>query len=331
MSKENSYEVAEEKISLRLAHEDDPVFIVGAARSGTTLLQYMLRSHPALSLPTGESHFFIPFYERSEEFGDLGDPENLRRALEEVYEFKRNFFDEEFHGIKFDVEWLHGQLISAGCRNIADMISMIFQLNARGENKQRWGDKTPYYILHLDTLLTMFPRAKVVHIIRDGRDCALSMLQRKWDLKIFNVYHAAYLWRRYVEAGRAFGRDHPERYFEIRYEDLLSDPEGEMEKLCNYLGIEFSDSVINYKKTTVGQKTPLLAQPLKRDNMYKWKEKMSPADIRIFESMSGDALAACGYERTHPNVRPTFLEKIVGEGQIRLGYFWDRHVRSRLK
>ena len=316
---------------LRQATEDNPVFIVGAARSGTTMLQYMLRSHPELSLPTGESHFFIPFQLRAASFGDLRQTDNLRHLLQEIHVFKRNFFDEEFHGIRFDVDWLLERLQAAGCQTFADVVAGIFQLNALGEGKTRWGDKTPYYILHLETLLEMFPRARVVHIIRDGRDCALSMLQRKWDLKIFNTYHAAYLWKRYVEAGRAFGRVHPQHYFEFRYEDMLANPEQEMERLCSFLEIEFSDAVINYRKTTVPGKTPLLTQPLKKDNTAKWKNRMSPRQVRVFEAMAGDTLDACGYERARPDARLSPADWFLGESQIRLGHFWDRQIRSRLR
>jgi len=318
-----------ERAPLLPASQDHPVFIVGAARSGTTLLQYMLRSHPELSLPTGESHFLIPFRQRSAEYGDLTEKSNLRRLLFDIYEFKRPFFDEEFHGLRFDADWLTDRLHAAGCASFADVVSALFQLNAMGEGKHRWGDKTPYYILHLDTLLDMFPNAKVVHIIRDGRDCALSMLQRKWDLKIFNTYHAAYLWNRYVTAGRRFGEKHPERYFEFRYEDMLSAPESVMERLCGFLGIEFSDAVINYKKTTVPGKTPLLTQPLKKDNTAKWKKAMPEHQVQVFEAMAGDTLGACGYERAFPGARLSRIDWLLGESQIRLGYFWDRNFRGR--
>lgn len=68
-----------------------PIFIVGAARSGTTLLQYMLKSHPDLSLPTAESHFFIPFYQCRTDYGDLSDIGALTRLLEAIYDSRKLF------------------------------------------------------------------------------------------------------------------------------------------------------------------------------------------------------------------------------------------------
>ena len=81
-----------------------PIFIVGAPRSGTTLLQYMLRSHPRISLPTGESHFFVPIYHNRAQYGDLTKYENIRRVLEEMYRRSRNFLETDLHGIRFDID-----------------------------------------------------------------------------------------------------------------------------------------------------------------------------------------------------------------------------------
>jgi hypothetical protein len=85
---------------------DRPVFIVGAPRSGTTLFQYMLRSHPNISLPTGESHFFIPLLRNEESFGDLSVKQNIRKVLETMYKQSADFLDTDLHGISFDIDRL---------------------------------------------------------------------------------------------------------------------------------------------------------------------------------------------------------------------------------
>ncbi|MGD2118995.1 MAG: sulfotransferase [Chromatiales bacterium] len=297
---------------------DAPIFLVGAARSGTTLLQYMLRSHPQISLPTGESHFFIPFYQRREEFGDLSKKNNLQNLLSSIYRQKAPFFDEELHGIKFNVDEFTDLLYKQGLHTVPQIINGIMSANAAGEGKQRWGDKTPYYILHLETLLEMFPDAQFVHIIRDGRDCALSMLERKWDLKIFNTYHAAYLWNRYVEHGVEFGRKYPDIYIELRYEDLLAEPEKNVERLCNFLNIEYSESVINFRKSDGSGKTSLLTQPLQKNNSEKWRTKMSDRQVRVFEALAGDMLAQNDYPLATENHHLSVIEEALYNAHIRL-------------
>ena len=303
---------------------DRPIFIVGAARSGTTLLQYMLRSHPEISLPTSESHFFIPFYKQIKEFGNLSNKDNIRALLEEIYTSRKYFFDEDVHGIKYDADSLAEIFYEKGYSTLPELISGIFQENAKAEGKTRWGDKTPYYILHLDIILEMFPEAQIIHIIRDGRDCALSMLERKWDLQIFNIYHAAYIWNRYVTAGQDFGAIHPDRYFEIRYEDILNKPKLSMEKLCNFLNIQFDDSVINFRKSDGSGKTPLLAKPLQKSNQGKWKSRMSEKQLEVFESLAGPTLTNCGYELASNEPSISKLEWFLYELEIKLGYFYKK-------
>ncbi|WJW74448.1 sulfotransferase [Thiohalobacter sp. IOR34] len=305
-----------------------PLFIVGAARSGTTLLQYMLRSHPALSLPTAESHFIIPFQQRRGDYPRLEDVAGMRRLLRDIYQARRRFFDEDLHGLEFEPDAVAETLHARGCHTLPEVIAGIFQLNAEHEGKARWGDKTPYYILHLDTLLQMFPDAQVVHIVRDGRDCALSMLERRWDLQIFNTYHAGYLWDRYVRAGRDFGERHPECYFELRYEDLLDEPHGIMRSLCAFLDIEFSESLIEFRKSKAeGGRTPLLQRPLQKANQAKWRQRMSRRQIAIFEAMAGESLERFGYPTLTARRRPSRLEWFLNEVHIRLCRHYSRWRR----
>lgn len=308
--------------------DDRPILIVGAARSGTTLLQYMLRSHPDVSLPTSESHFFIPFYERQKEFDDLSKLDNIQHLLDEIYSSHRYFFDENMHGIKFNAVQLAEEIHQQQLINIPDIISFIFQKNATAEGKLRWGDKTPYYVLHLETLLQMFPNAQVVHLIRDGRDCALSMIERRWDLSIFNYYHAAYTWNKYVMAGKAFGKKHPDHYFEIRYEDILDQPETSIKNLCAFLDIDFNESVINFGKSDGSGKTPLLQKPLQKNNQAKWKDKLSRRQRLTFEALASETLRGCDYEALEPKPMLSRLTWFINEVHIRLCQRYSRFFKK---
>lgn len=275
---------------------NNPIFIVGAPRSGTTLLQYMLRSHPNISLPTGESHFIIPLYRDAEKFGDLRKAENIRRVLEAMYEKSADFLDTDIHGIKFDIDRLSTELFNEGKNSIPDIIAALFEKNAQGENKKRWGDKTPYYVLHMKTLLEMFPSAQFIHLIRDGRDCALSMFERKHDFCVYNTFFAAKYWEIYIEGGRRIGKELGDKiYHEVRYEELLDDPEETLQRICAFLGEPFSDDVLNFKKSGSAGKTPLLQKSVQKDNQAKWRSKMSPRQIAIFEGAVKDTLTELGY------------------------------------
>lgn len=236
---------------------------VGAPRSGITLLQYILRSHPALSLPTGESHFLIPLYRDVETYGGLSRPENVRRAM---YRQSADFPDADRHGVKFDIDALTRELVAEERRSMHDIIAGPFEKNAQGEGKRRWGDKTPYYVPHLPKLLEWWPDAHIIHIIRDGRDVALSMFARRHDSRVYNTYEDGH------EPGQQLSHD---QYLEIRYEDMIAGQRGTLERICDFLGEEFSESVVAFRKS---------------GGADKWRSAMAARQVRIFESGAGATL-----------------------------------------
>ena len=109
---------------------ETPVFIVGAPRSGTTLLQYMLRSHPELSLPTGESHFLVPLYRDQTRFKALETETGIRAFLQDLHRRNPQFLDTDLHGIEFDIDRLAPELWAEGRRTVRDLIAGLFEKNA---------------------------------------------------------------------------------------------------------------------------------------------------------------------------------------------------------
>jgi hypothetical protein len=234
------------------------------------------------------------------------------------------FLETDLHGVKFEVDTLAEAIQARNITNMPEFIDALFRINAEGENKALWLDKTPYYILHIPTLLAAFPDAQFVHIIRDGRDAALSMLERAADIRVFNVSEGAHLWRRYVEAGRSAGRLlSAHQYLEFRYEDMLQDPEATVRRVCEFLGEEFSEKVIDFQKSRDPNiKTPLLKQGLQKNNREKWREGMTTYQMHVFEAVAGDTLSACGYELSAP-IRPLNLIE-------RISYNLHQRVMARL-
>lgn len=250
-------------------------------------------------MPTGESHFFIPLMRSEANYGDLSRPENVRRVLEAMYRQSAEFLDTDLHGMKFDIDALTATLVAQGRRTMRDLISGLFEMNAAGEGKPRWGDKTPYYVLHMPALLSWWPDAQFIHIVRDGRDVALSLFARKHDFGVFNTYFAARYWEQYVETGHAQGASMPAgRYLEIRYEDLLTDQRATLMKVCTFLGIDFVESLMEHKKAGMAGKTPLLQKPVQKDNAEKWRAAMTKAQIRAFEGGAAGTLRRHGYTLT---------------------------------
>lgn len=191
---------------------DRPIFIIGCARSGTTLLRMMLDSHPRISC--GEETKFLT---------DLLPILTAHWRLLAPYGFDRAWWlgrIRDFYG-GFQAEYL-----------------------AR-RDKQRWAEKTPGYTLHLDFVDELFPNAQYVHILRDGHDVVASFRDR-WGYRAA-LRAANSVWAHYVRTGRAFGAGRPAgRYHEIRYESLVTDPEASMRALLDFLGEPWDPQVLRY-------------------------------------------------------------------------------------
>ena len=263
-----------------------PFFIVGCPRSGTSLLRSLLRSHPNLTAPS-ESHFIPRCYKA---FGDPANASEARRISRFILETS---WVKEWGAL--DV----GPDDFADCRSYREIVRRVFEAFARLEGKPRWGDKTPQHVLELPTLLQVFPEAKIIHIIRDGRDVAHSWLRTRYHPH--NYYTAAQLWRRFVEAGMRFGSSaSPGVYLEVRYEALLESPRETMQSVCDFLDEPFDEAVLSPNPTskdlrmTVGRMVSL--SKLVTANQGKWRSTLSPEQRALFESVAGDFLSDLGYE-----------------------------------
>lgn len=314
---------------------EKPLFIVGAPRSGTTLLLYMLRSHPRLFLPGDESHFFIPMYRRygpTPRLDTVADIQTLLQAMQKLRPvFFREFVDTGDPGL----EQLARDLAAERPAGLAPLIDALYRHLAQRAGKPRWGDKTPYYVQHLDTIDALFPDSQVVHLIRDGRDVALSLLARRHDFDVYNFYHAARYWEDYVEAGRRSGRRlGPERYLELRYEDLLDAPQAQLERLCDFLHEPYSEAILDFQPpeqmdSKLLQTTPMVSQGLQQANREKWRRHMTPRQVAVFERAVPGLLQACNYpvSRSGP---PLALPLRAGyQLHNRLHKWFNRRFRGR--
>ena len=276
---------------------DAPVVVLGVSRSGTTLLKQMLDRHPQLAIPT-ESYFLPQLWNRHGERPDraafLDDLERLPRLTD--WGVSRPDFE----------RWMPER------PSFAQAAQAVYQAYAEARGKPRFGDKTPSYMQRLDVLERAFPGALYVHLVRDGRDAALSFvaMTRKARLnpaRPRSVPGFAVQWRREVEGARRFGAEAAAgRYLEVRYEDLVADPEAVTRRICTFLGLDFEPAMLDYHRSPPAatlQDHPRLAEPPKLASR-RWRERMPPAQTEVFEAIAGELLAELGYERAHPAPSP---------------------------
>jgi Sulfotransferase family len=272
-------------------------FIVGSPRSGTTLLRAMFDSHSMLAIPP-ESYFIVGLQHQFANSDHRLDRDQFLSALA--------------HHERFQLWGIHEDEVAAALgrrqpATYADAIRTVYQLYAQRVGKPRFGDKTPRYSIDIPLLAALFQEAVFVHIIRDGRDVALSLMDVR--LGQGHVREAALLWRDRVEAARGSGAVlGPRRYREIRYEALIDEPESALESLCAFVQLDFEPGMLDYFERVKEMPDPalgvryrprhhtrLVLPPTK--GLRDWRTQMSPRDLAVFEANAGDLLFALGYER----------------------------------
>ncbi len=282
------------------------VFVVGVARSGTTLLQRMLDNHPALAV-ANDTHF-IPW-------GLAGDPHadpQVTEALARRVAGYRRFF-------RFRLPE-HSVLAAAeDAAAYSEFVARLYDEFARLEGKRLAGEKTPEYVRHIPMLHRLFPRARFIHITRDGRDVGLSVL--KWAVKdrpadetgskhrgparhplwTEDPLGATALWwaDQVLEGAEAGDALAPGLYRHVRYEDLVARPRQALAELAAFLDLPDAPEMTAYHEgrerglaeSGSAKKAWLPATPGLRD----WRTEMSNVDAALFEELAGEALTRFGY------------------------------------
>lgn len=261
-----------------------PVFVLGFARSGTSLTCRLLLDHLGVNFGT-ESQFIARIHRHLGQYGDLRDDARLRRLFEDMS--RERFFarTRQNFGFVFDIDRAMREIPA---RTYAGALRTVFEQFAATQGHARWGDKTPEYSHHLPLLNELFPDAQFVHIVRDGRDAAASIFKTSFGAK--TALEAARDWANSVDRIQRFGRSLPrERYLEIHYEELLGSPADTLLRVARFLG------VANRAETIAFAARRLQAQ-VRQDNSHKWRDgALPPRELALFEAIAGDQLAALGY------------------------------------
>ncbi|HET7087176.1 MAG TPA: sulfotransferase, partial [Anaerolineae bacterium] len=274
------------------------VFVVGCPRSGTTLLQRMLDHHPQLAV-ANDSHF-IP---RAIEHVPIGvDPPLTPELVEWVRTYRRFYRLGLSHAAVYEA--------ATKARTYREFVSALYSEYGQLDGKPLAGEKTPDYVRHLPRLHALFPWVRTIHILRDGRDVALSTLEwaredkgpRKFELWGEEpVAVCALWWRWHVRTGRQGGAAlRPTQYCEVRYEDLVTQPEKILYALADFLDLPFAQAMLTYYVGKVRNKPGLSAKKAwlpPTPGLRDWRTQMRERDVELFEALAGDLLTALGYER----------------------------------
>ena len=273
---------------------ETPFFIVGFQRSGTTLLRLMLDNHPEVAVPLDTVGLWARYADRLDTYGPLDRPAERARLVRDILAEERI----RLWQAGLTLEDVEAALIRPGWPGIMAAFNRAY---ARKQGKSRWGDKDPGNMQRIQQLNAWFPEARFIHIIRDGRDACLS--HRKQSFGYDDVLECANGWREEVLWVRRMGALLDGRYHEVRYEDLVREPEAELRRICGFLGLEWDPGMLAYhqqvSKSVPDEKRhiwPLLDKPPQTDNLDRWKREMRPGMRVAFEKRAGGMLREMGYE-----------------------------------
>lgn len=276
-----------------------PVFIVGCPRSGTSFLYHLLLSAGGFA----EFHTQMNVFDVLEPiFGDLSVPKNKKKMMREWLGSKA-----------FQVSGLDAAnveaTVMAGCNHGSDFLRIVMDEVARKQGVDRWIDSTPTNVPHMLRIGRDFPEARFIHIIRDARDAALSLDQHLWSRPLpwdrkRSLLAAGLYWEWIVRKGRKLGTMLGPRYMEVRYEDLVEQPQPQLRRIGEFLGHDLDYARI--LQASVGSvKKPLTSfkEELKEGRFSpvgRWKSKLPEDQLVWFERLVGKYMVELGYPLAHP-------------------------------
>lgn len=285
-------------------------FIIGTGRCGTTMLAQMLNSHSKVCVP----HELQILFENSNNgprlYEIFKDKKNESFGSEDFIELIKNICPHKFHEY-FDYRgFFEKQRYPA--RNLKELVNRLYAEIAESKNKNILIEQTPWYGQRIDILNELFPDAKYIHMIRDGRDVAISFLRTPWwhgDIEQ-NLERWSVEIKQIISSAEKLLN--PNQILQIRYEDFVENPERYLMRICAFLGVEFEGSMLDpstyidyglYRKSAIGA-TPSSAmnewaksksEPTFKGSLYAWKN-YTDFDFSTIPAHISQSLNSFGYE-----------------------------------
>jgi hypothetical protein len=282
-------------------YDATPVFIVGCGRSGTTLLRLNLIASRQFYIPP-ENTFIVDLAPRFEK--TLYDDSIYREFVHGFFQIGKS----SFWG--FSGEELLSELCARRPKTYPDVCAVVYllHLKAKGVSTRRWGDKNPDYVFYVDKLLQLFPGARFLYLIRDGRDVTLSFSGLRFGPR--GAFHCGLHWRRIDAVYERWRRLFPSAVMRVQYEGLIERPEEVLRAVADFTGIEYSDQMLRPDEAnrSMGSVSPheiegwhqMTLEPISRENSNKWRTRMGTRDRMLFEFVAGTVLRKYGYEVIFP-------------------------------
>lgn len=296
-----------------------PVFVVGVPRSGTTYVYHLLVSAGLLANFRAETHIFNQLAPR---FGGMRRAKDREAAL--------RVFAASDIGARTNVDFstIRHEVVEKA-NHAGDFMRIIMDAMAAKQGKTRWGDSTPAHLAHMRQIKAEIPDAKFVHVIRDGRDVAVSLARQGWVRRIWGdrsdpAVAAGLNWSASTRAAIKSGEILRPDYAEVRYEDLLAQPEIELRKLGAFLGesLDYSD-VLRHPIGSVSKPNSSFKEESAASPLGRWKTELDPETAGLLRAAIAPELRLLGYESGGPRRNEATL--------LRCFYFASFRLKAALR
>jgi hypothetical protein len=279
---------------------DEPVFLVGCPRSGTTLLQQMLNTHPAVAIAP-ETHFIRRFWLQRRNYGELTIDSNYHGLIDDIVRMP------EFSEMELNADDYRTTAMSEP-REYSTLFRLLLEQLAHRRGAAVIGEKTPNHLLYMPTLSDFFPRALFVHIVRDPRAVMNSWRNVPWSTG--SLVSDAMVWRRYMAMARRRPPHNRARLLVVRYEGLVTDPEQTLRTVCRFIHVDFESAMLSFHQRA-SSRVNVLREPWKAGatgpidsrRVQGWRQELNDAMVAQIEAVVRLEMRRLEYEPQTPAAR----------------------------
>lgn len=291
-------------------------FIIGRPRSGTTLLRMLFEAHPQVTVPP-ESPFIVFLYKK---YGRITrwDEATITAFCDDV--MAQRYFSKWLIERDTLLEWLLQEKGEHTYQHMVKKVCLAYHSVYPKSDIVLIGDKNPAYALYINRVHQIFPEAKIIYITRDYRDNYLSLTRVNFEVPVVPL--VVYRWKFALKMALELKKKNPDKIYMLRYEDLATNPEPHLRAMCKFLDLPFDASVFSFyeKKAEMEQayggsdeiKTihRSLLNPISTDRLDRWKEEMTPGQIRMADLVAGKLADETGYKRQYHGFDPWLYIKV---------------------
>jgi len=281
--------------TVEIIEQDKPIFIGGLQRSGTSLMRAIIGSHPTLAIYKSDLPLWTKYYKHHHDL-DLNDPDIRMQLLDEIISDRKSL---KIIGLTFNAQEILASLQNESHVTFGVLFQHLLRQYAKLIGRPRWGLKTPHNEFWSDEIFAAYPDAKMIHLIRDPRDVAVSIKSRGWDKPLEKTCRK---WQKSAQLGKIQQDKYANSYMVVRYEDLVGNPESITQKVCDLVELDYRPDL------------------LKMDAQLGWRGSNSHFDDLGYEHEGISEKAIGRYTEYLDLVDVAFIEDFLKEEMIEWQY-----------